>query len=451
METPETTIFCGIGCLVTMAPGVGAAADGQPPRLGAIRDGALLVKDGRIAGLGTRQALLAGHPGAAVVDLQAPLVIPGLVDCHTHLVWAGDRIADFEARCRGESYLEIAARGGGILRTVNATRAASEEQLLELALQRVGLFLAHGVTCLEVKSGYGLDLATELKILRVAARLRSLTGLSLKATFLGAHTFPAEYRARPEAYVELLINEMLPAVASAGLASFCDVFVEEGAFSLPQAERILLAARALGLGLKVHAEQLSHSGACRLAAKLHATSADHLDLADEEDAALLAAAGVVPVLLPTATLFLGKKTFPRAEIFRSAGLEPAVSTDYNPGSAMCPDLLLAGTVACVQCKMSPEEAMVAMTCSAARAMDVSDSGHLSVGARADFVVVNCPDWRELFYHLSVCPVKETYVLGKAVFRKQAECYLDDGRGKTEGGAQRVLGAPEAPGAAGKGA
>jgi imidazolonepropionase len=423
------TLFTGIQTLVTMVPAQAACADTQPRSLGAILDAALLVQDGRVLEVGPRATLEARTPTQVPRQpLQAPLVLPGLVDCHTHLVFAGNRLADFEARCSGVGYQEIARRGGGIASTVRATRAASVEDLTSLARDRLQHLLAQGVTCVEAKSGYGLSTESELRLLEVCRRLPDHFGHNVRCTFLGAHVVPPEHRADPETYIQIVLQEMLPEVARRGLADFADVFVEEGAFSPAQARRILQRARSLGLGLKVHAEQMGPSGGCALAAELGAISADHLDYAGPAEARLLADAGVVPVFLPAATLFLGHRNFPAAKAFLDVGLSPALSTDYNPGSAMSPNLLLTGTLGCVQCGMTPEQALGAVTIRAAAAMGVEDSGILAPGSRADFVVADSPDWRQLFYHFAVCPVERTFILGRCVWKRSWEVGFNEDPG-----------------------
>jgi imidazolonepropionase len=421
LQTQPRTLLTGIATLVTMVPGQANCQETQPASLGAISKAALLMEGGRVLAVDTELRLEAQVPREVPrQNLDAPLVLPGLVDCHTHIVFGGNRIGDFEARCSGLGYQEIARRGGGIASTMKATRAATTEELTDLARGRLQHFLAQGVTCLEAKSGYGLSTDSELRLLEVCRSLPEHFGHNVRCTFLGAHVVPPEHRADPEVYMQILLQEMLPEVARRGLADFADVFVEEGAFSPAQGRRILEAARGLGLGLKVHAEQMGNTGGCELAAELGAISADHLDYAGPREIRLLADAGVIPVFLPAATLFLGHRHFPAGRAFVEAGLPPALSTDYNPGSAMSPNLLLTGTLGCVQCGLTPEQALAAVTTRAAAAMGVDDSGILAPGSRADFFVADSPDWRQLFYHFAVCPVERTFILGRCVWKRYSE-------------------------------
>ncbi len=328
--------------------------------------------------------------------------MPGLIDCHTHLVYAGDRIDGFEARLGGDSYAAIAGRGGGILSTVRATRAASDDLLLDLAEGRVERLVAHGVTTIEVKSGYGLDPRHELRILEVVQRARQRCIADLVPTFLGAHSLPPEARRSPEAraaYVDSVVEDMLPAVVDRGLAKFCDVFVEQGAFTLEEGRRVLLAAKALGLRLKVHADQLSQGGGAGLAAEVGAVSAEHLEHASDEDLRAMAAAGTVAVLLPGAALFL-RDAPPPAARFREAGVTMAVATDMNPGTSPSAHLPLMAQLAVLQGGMTLPEAILGITAHAAQALDLQqDRGRVEAGLRADLALFRVRDPRELLYEI----------------------------------------------------
>ena len=398
LETaPQSLLLQGIGTLVT-----GIDGQGEGP-LGLVRDAAVLCRGGRIVYAGPESELPpAEGPEPITLDLDGHLVTSGLVDCHTHMLYAGSRLGDFEARLGGDTYAAIAGRGGGILSTVQATRAASDAYLLDLLQARVEQAASQGVTTIEVKSGYGLDTRQELRMLQVvrSCNLRSIP--ELIPTFLGAHTLPAEARTGDRAraaYVDAVIDEMLPQVAERGLARFCDVYVDQAAFTVDEGRRILEAARALGLRPKVHAEQITHTGAAGLAAEVQAVSAEHLEHATDDDLAAMASAGVVAVLLPAAAFFL-QDEFPAAGRFRQAGLEMAVATDHNPGSSPTNNLLLVAQMAVLGCGMTWTEALLGVTHVAAKALGLEeDRGQIAEGKRADLALFRCKDPRELLYHV----------------------------------------------------
>jgi imidazolonepropionase len=336
--------------------------------------------------------------GADEIDACGNAVIPGLVECHTHLLFAGSRIADFERRCSGDSYGSAARGDGGIMSTVRATREAPAGVLLETGRRRLDGFLTRGVTTVEIKSGYGLDTATELRLLETSALLGSTHRVRVVPTFLGAHTIPAEYLGNREGYVGLVIGEMLPAVASRGLAMFCDVFCDEGAFTAGEARRILVAARSHGMKLKIHADQLTRCGGAELAGELGAVSADHLDCVSDAGIEALRRAGTTAVMLPASTMFTGSQRHAPARKIIDSGVRVAVSTDYNPGSSNTRDLALAGTIACTQMKLTPGEALCAVTINAAAALSLdTEIGSVEPGKAADMVVMKSNDWRDLFY------------------------------------------------------
>ncbi len=367
-------------------PRIGPAL-GEP---GVIPDGAVAIAGDRIIAVGptdtlTRQVQMT--PATTVLDAGGRLVTPGLVDPHTHLVFAGNRASEFALRQRGEGYGPILAAGGGILSTVRATRAASEDDLVALGMRRLDRMLAHGTTTAEVKSGYGLSLDDELKILRAVSRLDDLHPLDLVPTFLGAHAVPAERRGDPDAYVRDVCEAMLPAVARDRLAVFCDVFCEEGAFSLAQTRRILGVAAFLGLGLKIHADQLSASGGARLAAELNAISADHLERTPEDDLRAMAEAGVMGGLLPGATFFLMQPRYADARRMVELGIPVALATDFNPGSSPTLSMQMAMALACVEMKLTAFEALTAATINAAHAIRRDNEvGTLEPGKKADLVI-----------------------------------------------------------------
>lgn len=364
------------------------------------------VRDGRVA--------YVGPPGPVAperFDARGGLVTPGLVDPHTHLVFAGDRSGEFAERARGRSYLDIARAGGGIAATVRATRAASLDALVAAARPRLDRLLAHGVTTAEVKSGYGLDLATEIRILEAVRVLDASQPIDLVSTFLGAHTVPPERKAERERYVDEVVHEMIP--AARGLATFCDVFVEQSAFTLAEGERVLRAGLDAGLRPKVHADQLSAGGGAELAAALGATSADHLEHVSEAGIRALAAAGTTAVLLPGAALFLGQADRAPARRLAEAGVPIALATDCNPGTCMTENLPLMLTLGMSWLGLGPEEALAAVTVHAARAVGREDvAGRLAIGRPADVAVFDVPSPTHLAYHFGVHHTRAVFKAGR---------------------------------------
>jgi len=365
---------------------------------GLLGQAALAWRDDRVRWVGRYSELPAEFAADPVTDCEGRLVVPGLVDCHTHLCFGGWRGDEFEARLRGATYQEIAAAGGGITRTVAATRGASLGELQRKAGAALERILRLGVTTLECKSGYGLDEASELKQLEVYRRLDAAQPIDLVPTFLGAHVIPPEQRAHRERYVDLLCDVLIPRVSRLGLARFCDVFVEEGAYTVDEARRVLSAAKAQGLGLKVHADQLSEGGGALLAAEMGAVSAEHLEDASEAAIEALAAAGTVAVSLPLASLYLGERYLPARRML-AAGLAVAVATDFNPGSAPSYHLPLAMTLACLNQGMTPQEVLMGVTTVAARALSRQDRvGSLLPGMQADLAIIDAPSLSHWLYH-----------------------------------------------------
>lgn len=365
---------------------------------GALRDGAIAVKDGRISWVGLRSEW---HGKAAVEhDARGAWITPGLIDCHTHLVYAGNRADEFERRLKGASYEEIARAGGGIQSTVRATREASDTALAAVAARRLRQWLAEGVSVIEIKSGYGLDIASELKLLRVARLLGEQ--ITVKTTFLGAHAVPEEYRGRADDYVALVCGEMLPAAAP--LADAVDAFCEGFAFSVTQTARVFSAAKALGLRVKLHADQFSASGGAQLAAQFGALSADHLEYTNEAGVEAMAKAGTVAVLLPGAFYFLREQQMPPIGALRRHGVPIALATDHNPGSSPLSSILLTLNLACTLFRLTPEEALAGVTCHGARALGMQAThGSLEVGKQADLALWEIGSPAELAYAIGSNP------------------------------------------------
>ncbi len=385
--------------------------------LGIIRNGSVLIQGGRIAYAGRARGM-ATPRGAKVVDARGRVVMPGFVDAHTHLVFGGNRVAEFEQRLAGATYESIAAAGGGILSTVRATRTATETSLLESAEHRLRWMIRGGTTSFEIKSGYGLSLEAELKMLRVIRALRTRSGLRIAATFLGAHTVPKNFKGRPDAYLDQVINEMLPVVAREKLAEFADVFCEKGAFYLTQSRRYLTAAKAHGFKLRAHVDQLTRNGGAQLAAKLGAVTADHLEQTGTDGIAALRHAKVQPVLLPGSVYALGKTKYPEARAMISAGLAIVLATDFNPGSSPVPSMPFVLSLAATQMRMTPAEAITAATINAAYSLGWgAELGSLDAGKRADVVIHDCHDHRELAYYVGVEPAAVVIAGGSIVHQR----------------------------------
>jgi imidazolonepropionase len=379
-----------------------------------LSDAAVAVQQDRIVAVGPQAALLDRYERAERIDCAGGVVTPGFVDSHTHAVFGGHRAAEYALRARGVPYMEIARRGGGINASIRDVRALSEDVLHARSSERVRRALRAGTTTLEIKSGYGLDPESELKQLRVVRALRA-DGYDVIATFLGAHEFPPEYRDRRDEYVRLLVEAMIPAVAAAGLATFCDVFCEPGVFTPAQTRTILAAGRAHGLLPKLHADELENSGGAELAAELGAASADHLGAISEAGIAALAAApDTVATLLPTTLLFLGKTHYAPARALLDAGASVALASDYNPGSSPTWNMPLVMTLACSQMRMDPLEALVAATAGGARALRLADRGVLRAGAVADLVVWDVEDCNEIAYHFGAPPLRAVFKRGRRV-------------------------------------
>ncbi len=426
--------------IVNAAQLVTCASGGKPKRLtelknvGLIENGAIAIDRGKIVGVGASDKLRDEFTAATIIDAAGQTVIPGFVDCHTHIVFAGNRFDEFELKIKGADYLEILAAGGGIISTVRQTRRASENELSEQTRQRLNRMLALGTTTAEVKTGYGLETATELKMLDVIAELDQTHFLDLVPTFLPAHAVPPEYKEiqNPKSkiqnsgddYVDLICNEMLPLAAAwykdlhfalDKTPFFCDVFCEQNAFNLAQSRRVLEAAKNLGFSLKAHVDEFSNLGGARLAIELGATSIDHLDATSDAEIDLLADSQTIAVMTPTVNFNFGSKEFADARKLIDQGCAVAVSTDYNPGSAPCPSLPLAMAISCRYQKLLPSEALNAATINAAFAVGMGDRiGSLETGKQADVLILETDDYRQIAYEFGANLVKTVIKKGRIV-------------------------------------
>jgi imidazolonepropionase len=374
-------------CIATMVDGYGL-----------IEKGAVALEKGVIKSVGPET------PNGDAVDCGGKLLTPGLIDCHTHLVYGGNRASEFEQRLNGATYADIAKAGGGIMSTVRATCAASETELLESALRRLESLLAEGVTTIEIKSGYGLDVETEMKMLRVARKLGTLRPVDVKTTFLGAHTFPPEYKENHEGYVSIVCDQALPRIVSENLADAVDAFCEGIAFSVEETKSVFKAARAFNLPVKLHAEQLSNLGGAKMAARFDALSVDHIEYLDEDGVESISKSGTVAVLLPGAFYYLREKQAPPVAALRNHKVPIAIATDLNPGSSPVHSLLATMNMACVLFGLTPEEALLGVTANAARALGLKDRGTIAVGQKADLALWDVRRPGDLAYPLGFNPL-----------------------------------------------
>ena len=406
--------------LLTLAGPAGARRGKDQDKLGLIENGAVWIADGlvRMAGPGGEVEQAVGTRDVSRISAEGCVVMPGFVDCHSHPVFMDSRIHDFEQRILGRSYQEIAASGGGILSTVRKVRAATQEDLIQRTLPRLRAFLRHGTTTLEAKSGYGLNLESELKMLEAIQKLKELTPLELVPTFLGAHEIPPEHRGSPAAYLEEIL-QMLPEVARRGLAEYCDGFIEAEIFDLAAAETLFRAARERGLKLRLHADQLSHSGAACLGVRMGAVSVDHLDRIGEEEVGLLARSATIAVLLPGSVYHLGLERYPPARRLIEAGAPVALASDFNPGSSPVLNMQMVLSLACTQMRMTPAEAIVASTINGACALDRGGRcGSLEAGKQADLCIMDVCDYREIPYYFGVNHCRMVFKNGLPVCPEQ---------------------------------
>lgn len=382
--------------------------------LARIPRGAIAIEGGRIVFVGPEAQLPSLSKDTTIIDARGGFVGPGFVDCHTHVVFAGDRSEEFEQRCQGKTYLEIAAAGGGIARTVAATRDATEGQLVALAKPRLARLMAQGVTTAEVKSGYGLDAASELLILRAIARLGTSQPVELVATFLGLHAVPAEFKERREEWVRICVDELLPEISRDRLAAACDIFVEQSAFTHDEARRLSEKARTLGLPLRLHVDQLTANGGAQLAAELGAVSADHLEQISADGIAALKRSGTIAVLAPTSTLFARARPYAPGRALRDAGVPVALCTNCNPGSSNSENVSLAMGLACLENGLTPAEAYLGFTRIGALAIGRPELGRITLGGPADLAVFACESYRTLPYHLGMNEAAHTIKRGQVV-------------------------------------
>lgn len=407
------TIINNIGVLAT-PQGKGPRRGGEQGEIIRLRDAYVVIEDGRIAAMGEGAC---PTDGGNIIDAGGALVTPGLVDAHTHLIFSGWRQRELALKLRGASYLDILSQGGGILSTVKSTRQATLGELAAAGASSLAVMLAHGTTTCEVKSGYGLTVEDELKSLAAVRELQGSQPVELVPTFMGAHAVPAEYKQAQENYVDLVCDQMIPAVSQQGVAEFCDVFCEDSVFDLAQSRRILECGRRHGLQPKIHADEITALGGAGLAGELGAVSAEHLIHAGDEGLAKIAAAGTVAVLLPGTSFYLGE-AFARARTMVELGIAVAVASDFNPGSCPTESLQMPMTIACLKYRLTPEEVLTAVTLNAAAAINRSAGvGSLEEGKQADLVIWNAPDLEFLFYHWGVNLVGTVVKRGEVVFRK----------------------------------
>jgi imidazolonepropionase len=412
----DSFVIVNIGQLVTLAGPVRPRVGAELHDLAIIENAALLIENGRIAAAGRYSELKSKiPPNAIVVDAEQRCVTPGFIDAHTHLVFAGNRADEFEQRIAGATYQQIAAAGGGILRTVKLTRATSEDELLVAARRHRDWMLRGGTTTLEAKSGYGLNRETELRMLRVLSRLNDEGPARIVPTLLAAHTVPPELAEKRTAYIRSTTEELIPEVVAAGLARYCDAFCDDHAFTVPETRTVLTSARQHGLGIRIHAEQFRPGTGAALAAELGAATADHLETATNETLLQLREAGVQPVLLPGSVFALGRAQYPPARKMVELGLAIVLATDFNPGSSPVPSMPFMLSLACIQMGLSPAQALTAATINAAWSLGLGTTvGSLETGKKADFLIHEFGDYRELAYFIAAPALPSVFIEGRKV-------------------------------------
>jgi len=385
-----------------------------------IKGGAVIVEDGVIKAVGTTEEILGRYNEAeySVIDAEGKAVLPGFVDSHTHLVFGGYRAEEFSWRLRGDKYMDIMKRGGGIASSVKSTREASKQELMEAGLKRLNSMLSFGVTTVEGKSGYGLDFETEIKQLEVAKELNDAHPVDVVRTFMGAHAVPGEYKGREDEYIDFIIESVLPYVADKKLAEFCDVFCEDNVFSIEQSRKLLSKAKEMGLALKIHADEIVQLGGAELAVELGAVSADHLLQASDEGIKAMAESSVVATLLPC-TAFSLKESYARGRMMIDRGCAVGLATDFNPGSCFTESIALVFALACIQMNLSIEEAITALTINGAAAVNRAEEiGSIDIGKKADIIILEFPSYKFIPYHVGVSTVEKVIKNGELVFDKE---------------------------------
>lgn len=412
-------IIINIKELITMSSGTQPRFGKAMENPAAISEAGIAIKDGLILEIGASQSIANKYPEAEKLDAKGMLALPGFVDCHTHPVFVFTREDEFALRLEGKSYVEIAKAGGGIRSTISSTRNASEDLLFELSAARINKMISMGTTCLEAKSGYGLDTESELKQLRVIKRLHDELPIDIVATFMGAHEYPAEYKDKHEVYLDLLCKEMIPAVAEQGIAEFCDIFCEEHVFGIQESRRVLQCARDYGFKLKMHADEIEPMGGAELAAELSCVSADHLGATSNSGIEAMQKAGVIPVLLPATLFSLRSKSYAPAVLMMETGLPVAIATDYNPGSCNCDSMPFTISLACLQMGISPNAALCAATINAAHAISRGRLlGSLEVGKQADITLWNIPSVNYIPYHFGSSYLNQVIKRGKRIYMEE---------------------------------
>lgn len=405
-------ILKSIGQLLTLAGPARARSGKEMSELGIVEGGAMAIKDGKILAVGTTSQICSQYTAHSEIDASGKVVMPGFVDPHTHVVFMHTREKEFEMRIQGKTYVEISLAGGGIRSSIQAVRDASEDELYSRARKRIEAMIACGTTTLESKSGYGLSTDSELKMLRVNKRLQQDLPVEIVSTFLGAHEFPVEYKDTPQAYIDILKHEMMPRVVDEGLAEYCDIFTEAHVYTIKQSRDVMSAARDLGFKLRFHADEIEPIGGAELAGELGAVSADHLGACSDAGIAALRDAGTIATLLPGTIFSLGMNRYARARDMIAAGLPVALATDFNPGSCNCDSMAFVLSLACVQMRMTPAEAICAATINAAYALERGDRiGSLEAGKEADFLIMDMPGYQYLPYHIGSSAIEAVYKSG----------------------------------------
>ncbi len=410
-------LITGAHTIATMASDKNLKAGKAMADAGLITDAGIAIQDGKIMDILSNSEILQKYQADEIIDAKGKMLSPGFVDSHSHPVFVHTREAEFAMRLSGKSYVEIAKSGGGIRSSIDAVRKASVEELVELSLPRIRRMIALGTTTLEAKSGYGLSTESELKQLEAIKILGEILPIDIVPTFMGAHEFPLEYKDDHEAYIKILIHEMLPAVKEQGIAEFCDVFTEAHVYSIEESRRILQAARELDFGLKMHADEIEAIGGAELAAEMHCISADHLGAASDEGILAMKRAGVIPTLLPATLFSLRSKSYARGRFMIDSGLPVAIATDYNPGSCNCDSMALTMSLACLQMGLSPSEALASATINAAAALARQDSvGSLMIGKKADILIWDIPGIDFIPYHLGSSHIDMVIKSGHLIHR-----------------------------------